>query len=814
MRFTKVALYSLSAASAFALPAQAASSIDGMPTQATTPRDLVIQTEAPADASTTAQVTPATIAQPETIALQPEFVQPTPQSIQATQATTQSTTQSIAIARPETIAAVPVTAGAQDSPAVEKYSPIDRYRSQVFAAKAARESSAATSTQPTSGPASGETSSEPLSQPVLQVAGKSIATQASQSQVSQSQPIVKPAATKPTAKPATKPVIQPKPTTKPTTKPATKPATKPEATLSETGSTLTTDVKILGVESELQAVARQVLLTQPGKSTNATIVRDDVAALLDTGLFTSASASALMNPKGVDIAFNLVPVIAQSVELVNAKSLTSATATQLLQPQLGKPVQPSLLNQGVRDLQQWYSDRGYNLARVVGMSSQQNGVLKVTVAEGEVGEVKIRFIDETGRSQDDQGNAIKGRTQESFIRQSIQLQKGTAFKETTAQADLDRLFKTGLFLGGRVTLEGDLRNATVVYNLVEQQLRRTDIGGGYSSDIGLNANVSYRDFNFGGLGQQLGGSVIVGAKDFQFDGRFANPYRDSQPETWGYSLQGFRNRGLSRVFDGDVKLASGNEVREGRFGGGINFSKPIAPDWSANVGLGYNRVSARDANGDLVQSDAAGNPLSLSGTGLDDLYSVSAGLSQDKRDNILDPKSGSLLSVTSEQYVPIGVGNVFANRISANYSQYVPINLFGRSDRKTQDILAFNVQGGTTIGDLPPSQAFLLGGVNSVRGFEQGKVGIGKSYAVASAEYRFPILNDTVGGTLFADYGTDLGSSGSVVGAPGIQRNRSGSGLGYGAGVRVNSPLGLLRADWGFNDRGENRIQFGVGQKF
>ena len=143
------------------------------------------------------------------------------------------------------------------------------------------------------------------------------------------------------------------------------------------------------------------------------------------------------------------------------------------------------------------------------------------------------------------------------------------------------------------------------------------------------------------------------------------------------------------------------------------------------------------------------------------------------------------------------------------------MNLFGKKDGKNQDVLAFNVQGGTTLGELPPSQAYLLGGVNSVRGFEQGKVGIGKSYALASAEYRFPILNETVGGTLFADYGTDLGSSASVLGAPGIQRGRSGSGFGYGAGLRVKVPVvGLLRADWGFNDRGENRIQFGVGQKF
>ncbi len=639
---------------------------------------------------------------------------------------------------------------------------------------------------------------KPVVSPVAQIAVKPV-----------SQPVVKSV-----VKPVVKPVVKLQP--KLFEKPVAKPAVKPDPTvLSETIATPTTDVKILGVESELKEIAQQVILTKPGKMTNGIAIREDVDAILETGLFTNASATATMNAKGVDVVFNLAPVIAKSVELVDAKTMTQADANQIFQSQFNQPVQPSKLNQGVRDVQKWYEDKGYNLARVVGLNSTKEGVLKVTIAEGNISAVKIRFIDETGQTQDENGKPITGRTQESYIRESIALKPGTAFKESTAQEDLNRLVRTGLFLGGRVSLEGDLRNATVVYNLVEQPLRRSNIGGGYSGDSGLYGNVSYSDFNFSGLGQQIGANVIVGSKDFQFDGRFANPYREVKPDTWGYSLQGARSRGLSRVFDGDIKLSSGEDVREGRFGGGVAFNKPIGKDLNANLGLNYTRQSARDAQGNLVQTDAAGNPLSLSGTGLDDLYSATASLSQDKRDNPIDPKSGSLLSLSTEQYIPLGVGNIFANRLSANYSQYVPVNLFGQKAGKNQDVLAFNVQGGTIVGELPPSQAYLLGGVNSVRGFEQGKVGIGKSYALASAEYRFPILSDTLGGTLFADYGTDLGSSASVIGAPGTQRGRSGSGFGYGAGVRVNVPVvGLLRADWGFNDRGENRIQFGVGQKF
>ena len=755
MRFTYVAATALTAVSIAQLPSNATAIPIAAPTA-----DVMIQTDADAIAIPAQK----TIASPETLAQVPEFLAPTPQATPTIQPAADRSDVPQSIAKPVLVAVNSVP------------QPIQELTPQPVV-------------QPTI---------KPVIKPIVKSIIQPIVTPIADPQV---QTVAKLDA-KSIAKASVKPVL------KPTTLVLPK-------TLPESIATPTTDVKILGVDPELKAIAQQVILTQTGKMTNGITIREDVAAVLETGLFSQAAANPTMNAKGVDVVFNLSPVIARSIQLVDAKILTQNTATQLFASQLNHAVQPSKLNQGVRDVQKWYDDQGYTLARVVGLTSTKEGVMKVTVAEGNISDIKIRFIDETGQTQDANGKTITGRTQDSYIRESIGLKPGAAFKESVAQEDLNRLVRTGLFGGGRVSLEGDLRNAIVVYNLLEQPLRRTNLGGGYSSDTGLYGNVSYSDFNFGGVGQQLGGNVIVGTKDFQFDGRFANPYREAKPDTWGYSLQGARNRGLSRVFDGDIKLATGEDVREGRFGGGITFNKPIAPNWNANLGVNYTRQSARDAAGNLVQTDAAGNPLSKSGTGLDDLYSATASLSSDRRDSALDPKSGSLISLSTEQYVPLGVGNLFANRLSANYSQYVPVNLFGKKDGKNQDVLAFNVQGGTTLGDLPPSQAYLLGGVNSVRGFEQGKVGIGKSYALASAEYRFPILNETVGGTLFADYGTDLGSSASVLGAPGIQRGRSGSGFGYGAGLRVKVPVvGMLRADWGFNDRGENRVQFGVGQKF
>ena len=51
----------------------------------------------------------------------------------------------------------------------------------------------------------------------------------------------------------------------------------------------------------------------------------------------------------------------------------------------------------------------------------------------------------------------------------------------------------------------------------------------------------------------------------------------------------------------------------------------------------------------------------------------------------------------------------------------------------------FMCTGGAIIGDLPPYEAFPIGGTNSVRGYSEGGVGTGRRYAVGTAELHWPL---------------------------------------------------------------------------
>ncbi|NET72060.1 MAG: BamA/TamA family outer membrane protein, partial [Sphaerospermopsis sp. SIO1G2] len=381
----------------------------------------------------------------------------------------------------------------------------------------------------------------------------------------------------------------------------------------------------------------------------------------------------------------------------------------------------------------------------------------------------------------------------------------------------------------------DPSKVDVVVNVAERTSGSIAAGAGISSASGLFGTVSYQQQNLSGRNQKLGAEVQLGERELLFDLRFTDPWIGGDPYRTSYTTNIFRRRSISLIFEGEddniETFDPGNITDTGkqdrpritRLGGGVSFTRPLSTnpyersEWVASAGLRYQRVSSRDADGDVRPEGAIfddnGNiisptvPLTQSDSGEDDLLLLQLGARRDLRDNPLQPTNGSYLRVGVDQSVPIGEGNIFLTRVRGNYSRYVPVNFL--SIGEGPQTLAFNIQGGTILGDLPPYEAFTLGGSNSVRGYEEGRLATGRSYVQASVEYRFPVFS-VVSGALFFDYGSDLGTSTRTAEI----LNKNGSGYGYGVGVRVQSPLGPIRIDYGLNDDGDNRINFGIGERF
>ncbi|MEH2203082.1 MAG: BamA/TamA family outer membrane protein [Nostoc sp.] len=633
----------------------------------------------------------------------------------------------------------------------------------------------------------------------------------------------------------------------PTTPGNTQPNTAPEA---NDPRVLVSEVVVRSqagqLSPELESQVYRVIRTQPGQTTTRSQLQEDINAIFGTGFFSNVQAAPEDTPLGVRVSFVVQPNPVLSKVEVQANPgtgvpsvLPANTVDEVFREQYGKILNLRDLQEGIKQLNKRYQDQGYVLANVIGAPQvSENGVVTLQVAEGVVENIRVRFRNKDGQETDEKGQPIRGRTQEYIITREVELKPGQVFNRNTVQKDLQRVYGLGLFEDVNVSLDPgtDPSKVDVVVNVAERSSGSIAAGAGISSASGLFGTVSYQQQNLNGRNQKLGTEIQVGERELLFDVRFTDPWIAGDPYRTSYTTNIFRRSSISLIFDGkdeDIRtfdpgnptdVDSQDRPRILRLGGGVTFTRPLSANpyktsvWTASAGLQYQRVSARDADGNLrktgaVFDDDTGNrlsdeiPLTLSSSGQDDLLLFQVGAQRDLRNNPLQPTSGSYLRFGVDQSVPIGLGNIFLTRLRGSYSQYLPIKLISLS--KGAQTLAFNLQAGTILGDLPPYEAFTLGGSNSVRGYEEGALGSGRSYVQASVEYRFPVFS-VVSGALFFDLGSDLGTSTRAAEV----LNKNGSGYGYGLGVRVQSPLGPIRIDYGINDDGDSRINFGIGERF
>ncbi len=566
---------------------------------------------------------------------------------------------------------------------------------------------------------------------------------------------------------------------------------------------------------ELQQKIYDVISTKPGRTVTKTQLQSDINAVFATGFFSNVQAEPEDTDIGVRVTFFVLPnPVLKSVNAEGTRVLEKDVIDRIFNPQIGKITNLKDIQAGVKELEKYYQDKGYVLAQIVDIKATPEGNINLIISEGAIEGIKVAFINEDGKTVDKDGKPVTGNTRDFIITRELTIKEGEIFNKNTVQSDLQKVFALGLFDDLNIGLAPgtDPRKVVVTVNVKERNTGSIAAGAGLSSSTGLFGTVSFQQQNLGGNNQKLGLDIQVGERELLFDLNFTDPWLAGDPNRTSFSANIFNRRLFSFIFDSPIGVAGSNDTpRINRLGTGFSFSRPLGTNTTASLGFRYERVGITDSNNATATIDSLGNQLSSSGTGQDDLLLFQLAYATDQRDNPIKPSSGSVFRIATEQSVPIGLGSIFLNRVRASYSYFIPVQFLNFSEG-TQ-ALAFNFQAGTVIGTLPPYEAFQLGGSNSVRGWDEGKIGSGRSFGIFSAEYRFPVFS-IVGGVLFFDYGTDLGSASSVPGNPAGARDKPGNGAGYGIGVRVQSPLGSIRVDYGLASNGGTQFSFGLGEKF
>ncbi|XP_058199368.1 outer envelope protein 80, chloroplastic [Rhododendron vialii] len=538
---------------------------------------------------------------------------------------------------------------------------------------------------------------------------------------------------------------------------------------------------------------------RPNSALTVREVQEDVHRIISSGYFCSCMPVAIDTRDGIRLVFQVEPnqefqgLVCEGANVLPAKFIEDS-----FRDGYGKVVNIRRLDEVIDSINGWYMERGL-FGLVSGVEILSGGVIRLQVSEAEVNNISIRFLDRKT------GEPTVGKTKPETILRQLTTKKGQVYSMLQGKRDVDTLLTMGIMEDVSIIPQpaGDTGKVDLTMNVVERVSGGFSAGGGISSGItsgplsGLIGSFAYSHRNVFGRNQKLNVSLERGQIDSIFRINYTDPWIEGDDKRTSRSIMIQNSRTPGTLVHGNQPGDSNLTI--GRVTAGIEFSRPFRPKWSGTTGLIFQHAGARDDKGNPIIKDFYSSPLTASGNTHDDTLlakfeSVYTGSG--------DPGS-SMFVFNIEQGLPILPEWLFFNRLNARARKGLDIG-------PLRFLLSFS--GGHVVGNFSPHEAFTIGGTNSVRGYEEGAVGSGRSYAVGSGEIAFPLLGP-VEGAVFADYGTDLGSGPTVPGDPAGARLKPGSGYGYGFGMRVDSPLGPLRLEYAFNDKKAGRFHFGVGHR-
>ena len=396
------------------------------------------------------------------------------------------------------------------------------------------------------------------------------------------------------------------------------------------------------------------------------------------------------------------------------------------------------------------------------------------------------------------------RTLDEVIRREFRLVEGDAFNATKLRRSRQRVQDLGFFRTVDVeTQEGSEEDRSVVRLSVEEQpTGDLTFGAGFSTTAGPVGNISVRERNLLGRGQDLRlGFTISGARS-QIDLSFTEPYFLDKDLSAGVDAFRVEQEQDESSFDETV---TGGTLRAG-----FNVLEDVRQVWRYTGK--YQEISDIDNDASLLVQDQEGERI---------VSSVSQEIIWNRLDSRLNPSEGFAISLNTE-VAGLGGDTYFSkNNIKAAY--YIPV---------FEDFI-FSVTGigGYMIGlgqDTQVSDRFFIGGP-TFRGFEFAGIGPrdagtddslgGLQYYVGTAELTFPLglpEEFQIKGRLFAEagalWGLDNDTDAEV-------DDSSAPRLAVGAGISWNSPVGPFVVDFGIPlikedfDR-EELFRFSVGTRF
>jgi outer membrane protein assembly factor BamA len=464
----------------------------------------------------------------------------------------------------------------------------------------------------------------------------------------------------------------------------------------------------------------------------------------------------------------------------------------------GAPVRPSELEAARARIERLYYDRGFNTARVdVDAAATDDGSVNAVVRVAEGPQQLLRSVDVQGAPH----------THPGLVASALKLDPGTPLDAEALYEARRRLYETGAFRqvdvqtvpqGEPERLESGVLQQAVTARIALDEWPLWRLRYGLQVNDTLDTVTDTRD---------VGPGVVLDVERRNLFGRaasigIATRYEDDRQAARSYfstprlfrlpiTTSFFAQKEWQTVGGADTHAATVSLEQRYRFRGATQV----------NYGWFYRRtVTELEFLGDAIE-------IAVNYSGL---YSA---VSFDRRDDPFDARRGwfhsSALKYASET---LGSDVRFLKGV-------VQQSWFQPAGGAT---VALNARVGLADGfgqELLTSERFYAGGVGSVRGYREDSLtpvdvaGVplgGEALVVLNGELRFPIWN-RLRGVGFVDAGNTFAGPSRI--------DLGDLAVGAGVGLRVMTPVGLLRLDYGVPvsreaGPGSGRWYFSFGQVF
>lgn len=580
-------------------------------------------------------------------------------------------------------------------------------------------------------------------------------------------------------------------------------------------SIVISSVKFTGNSKVTTSELLDITQLKAGEYFSRSRVEDAQRRLLATGKFSEVRPDAQVANGKMALSFAVVenPIV-KSIVITGNHTIPTSTIMSALTTKPGSVQNYNNLREDRDKILGLYQAEGYTLVNITDMSTDENGTLHISIVEGIVKKIEVKKMvtKQKGNRRTPNDDVLK--TKDYVIDREIEIQPGKIFNVKEYDATVDNLMRLGIFKNVKYearSIPGDPEGIDLILLIDEDRTAELQGGVAYGSETGLMGTLSLKDSNWRGKNQQFGFTFEKSNKDYTgFALDFYDPWiKDTDRVSWGW--------GAYKTDYGDEDSILFHEIDTVGFK--VNIGKGLGKNFTLSLGTKVEYIKEKHEDGKLRKANNDKWYYKEKNKwreieGVDDkywLWSIYPYISYDTRNNYLNPTSGLYAKWQIE-------GGHAGGYKSGNFGNTtLELRTYHKGLFKN-NTFAYKVVGGIASNSTKESQKFWVGGGNSLRGYDGGFFK-GSQKLVATIENRTQ-LNDIIGIVVFADAGRAWKQNGRD---PSYTRDNKdfGHNIGTtaGVGIRLNTPIGPLRFDFGWPvgnkmDDDGMKFYFNMGQSF